>query len=102
MNPFAIVCQKQENVKPQNPKKGTLNTVNEEPHPKDSVNFLQSAIRYESDNSSGEDNTVALIKNDNEKKNFLTCTSKLVPLQLHSSWNPGALVLFSIGFSDCT
>ena len=41
-----------------------MNTVDEESHPKGSVNFLHSAKLYESDYSSGEDNTVALIQND--------------------------------------
>ena len=39
----------------------------EEPHPEDSVNFLQPAKLYESDYSSGEDNTVAVIENTVEK-----------------------------------
>ena len=39
-----------------------VRVVKEEPHPEDSVNFLQPAKLYESDNSSGEeDNTVAMI-----------------------------------------
>ena len=38
--------------------------VDEEPHPEDSVNFLQSSKFCESDYSSGEDNMVALIQND--------------------------------------
>ena len=41
--------------------------VEEEPHPEDSVNFLQSVKLYESDYSSGEDNTVAVIENAVEK-----------------------------------
>ena len=35
--------------------------------PQDSVNFLQPAKLYESDYSSGDDNTVALIENEIEK-----------------------------------
>ena len=42
--------------------------VEEEPHPEDSVNFLQPAKLYESDYSSGEeDNTVAMIETAVEK-----------------------------------
>ena len=41
-----------------------MNTVDEETHLEDSVNFLQLGRLYEFDNSSGEDNTVALIQND--------------------------------------
>ena len=59
MKHFAKVCSKQKNAKPQQSKKRTLNTADEEPRPEDSVNFLQSAKLYESDYSSGEDNTVA-------------------------------------------
>ena len=64
MNHFAKVCRKQKNTKPQNSKKRTVNTVDEEPHPKGSVKFLRKIKLYESDYSSGEDNTVVLIKND--------------------------------------
>ena len=64
MNHFAKVCRKQKNAKLQNTKKRTVNTVDEEPHPEDSANFLQSPKLYESDYSSGEENTVALIAND--------------------------------------
>ena len=52
------------NKRTQNPKKRTVNTVDEERHPEDSVNFLQSTKLYESDYSSGEDNMVALSEND--------------------------------------
>ena len=38
MNHFAKVCRKQKNPNPQNSKKHTLNTVDEEPHPKNSEN----------------------------------------------------------------
>ena len=64
MNHFAKVCRKQKNVKPQNSKKKTMNTVDEEPHPEDSINFRRTTKLYDSDYSSGEDNTVALIVND--------------------------------------
>ena len=37
--------------------------MEEEPHPEFLVNFLQPAKLYESDYSSGKDNTVALIEN---------------------------------------
>ena len=51
-------------MKLQNTKKKTVNTVDEEPHPENSVNVIQSTKPYESDYSSGEDNTVALNEND--------------------------------------
>ena len=44
-----------------------VSVVEEEPHPEDSVNFLQPAKLYESDYSSGEDNTAAVIENSVEK-----------------------------------
>ena len=65
LNHFAKVCRKQKNtnIKPQDPKKQMVRVVEEEPHPEDSVNFLQPAKLYESDYSSGEeDNTVAMIE----------------------------------------
>ena len=68
MNHFAKVCRKQKYVKPKNPKKRTVNSVDEEPHPEDSVIFLQLAKLYESDYSTGKDKTVALIQNDFAKK----------------------------------
>ena len=64
MNHFAKVCRKQLNQKHQNSKKRTVNTVDEEHHPEQSVNFLPTTKLYESDYSTGEDNTVALIEND--------------------------------------
>ena len=44
-----------------------VNIVEEERHPEDSVTLLQPAKLYESDYSSGEDNTVAVIENAVEK-----------------------------------
>ena len=70
LNHFVIVCRKQRNVntKPQNSKKKMVRVVEEEPHPEDSVNFLQLAKLYELDYSSGEeDNTVAVIENAVDK-----------------------------------
>ena len=64
MNHFAKVCRKQMNTKPQKSKKRRVNTVDQQPHPEDSVNFLRATKLYKSDYSSGEDNTVALIEND--------------------------------------
>ena len=64
LNHFAKVCRKQRNTntKPQDPKKKIVRVVEEEPHPEDSLNFLQPAKLYESDYSSGEeDNTAAMI-----------------------------------------
>ena len=62
--PFLQSFRKRKIAKPQNSKKRTINTVDEEHHPEDSVNFLQSTKLYESDYSSGEDDTVALIEDD--------------------------------------
>ena len=60
-----------------NTKKKALNTVEEEPHPEGSVNFLQAAKLYESDYSSGEDNTVAVIENAVEKGELLNMPIKI-------------------------
>ena len=57
LNHFTKVCRKPKNVKPQNSKKKEI-SVMEEPHPEDSVNFLQPAKLYELDYSSGEDKMV--------------------------------------------
>ena len=66
LNHFAKVCRKQlknTNTKPQDSKKKMVRVVDEEPHPEDSVYFVQPAKLYESDYSSGEeDNTVAMIE----------------------------------------
>ena len=51
--------------------------MDEEPHPEDSVNFLEPAKLYESDYSSGEDNTVALNENDIEKIEPLSMPIKI-------------------------
>ena len=67
LNHFAKVCRKQKNAKPQNPKKRAVNTVEEEPHPEDSVIFLPPAKLYESNYNSGEDTIVAVIENAVEK-----------------------------------
>ena len=67
LNHFAEVCRKQRNVKPQNSKKKMVSVVEEEPHPEDSVNFLQPANLYELDYISREDNMVAVIENAVEK-----------------------------------
>ena len=54
-----------------------VSVVEEEPHPEDSVNFLQPAKLYESDYSSGEDITVAVIKNAVEKVEPLNMPIKI-------------------------
>ena len=66
LNHFAKVCRKQKTVKPVNAKKKMMSVVEDEPHPEDSVIFLQPAKLYELDYSSGEDNTVAVIENSVE------------------------------------
>ena len=81
MNHFAKVCRKQKKAKPQNSKKRTRNIVDEEPHPEDSVNFLCSTKLYESDYSSGEDNTLALIENEQYSKSITRVASSP-----HSIW----------------
>ena len=79
LNHFAKVCRKQKNVntKPQNSMKKMVRVVEEEPHPEDSVNFLQPAKLYESDYSSGDDNTVAVIQNAVEKVEPLNIPVKI-------------------------
>ena len=54
-----------------------VSVVEEEPHPEDSVNFLQPAKLYESHYSSGDDNTVAVIKNAVEKVKPLNMPVKI-------------------------
>ena len=44
-----------------------MSVVEKEPHPEDSVNFLQPTKLYESDYISAKDNTVAVIENAVEK-----------------------------------
>ena len=80
LNHFAKVYRKQKNVntKPQNSKKKMVRVVEEEPHPEDSVNFLQPDKLYESDYSSGEeDNTVAVIENAVEEVEPLNMPIKI-------------------------
>ena len=81
LNHFAKVCRKQPkntNTKPQDSKKKMVRVVDEEPHPVDSVNFVQPAKLYESDYSSGEeDNTVALIETAVEKVEPLNMPLKI-------------------------
>ena len=76
-NHFARVCRKQKNIELQNTKKRTVNTVDEELQPKDTVNFLQLVKLYKSDYSSGEDNTVALIQNGIAKMKPLNTPIKI-------------------------
>ena len=55
-----------------------VRVVEEEPHPEDSVNFLQPAKLYESEYSSGEgDNTIAAIENAVEKVEPLNMPIKI-------------------------
>ena len=80
LNHFAKVCRKQKivNTKPQNSKKKMARVVEEEPHPEDSVSFLQSAKLYDSDNISGEeDKTVAAIETAVEKVEPLNMPLKI-------------------------
>ena len=80
LNHFAKVCIKQKNVntKQQNSKKKMVSVVEDgEPHPEDSVNFLQPAKLYELDYSSGDNNTVAVIENVVEKVEPLNMPVKI-------------------------
>ena len=61
---FANISHKWNNQNRQNPKKRSVNTVDEDPHPEDTVNFLHSSKLFEFDYSSGKDNMVATIQND--------------------------------------
>ena len=54
-----------------------MSVVEEEPHPEDSVNFLQPAKLYESDYSSGGDNTFEVIENAVEKVEPLNMPFKI-------------------------
>ena len=73
-----------------------VSVVEEEPHPEDSVNFLQPPKLYESGYSSGEDNMVAVIENTIEKVEPLTRLSRSAILTLHYLWSPVAHAAFSI------
>ena len=54
-----------------------VSVVEDEPHPEDSVKFLQPTKLYESDYSSGEDNMVAVIENTIEKAEPLNMPIKI-------------------------
>ena len=77
LNHFAKVCRKQKTQKAQNPKKNTVNTIEEEFHPEDSVIFLSLSGLYESDYSRGDDNLVATIHNELEKTETLNMPIKI-------------------------
>ena len=64
-------------LKPQNPKKRNVNTVDKESQAEDSVNFLQSSKPYESNYISSENNMVALIQNEIAKKEPLNMPMKI-------------------------
>ena len=64
-------------MKPQKSEKKMVSVLEKEPHPEDSVNFLQPAKLYESDYSSGENNTVAVIENALEKVETLNMPIKI-------------------------
>ena len=77
LNHFARICRKQKNAKAQNSKKRAVNTVKEEPHPENSVTFLQRAKLYEPDYSSGEDTMVAVTEIAVEKVEPLNMPIKI-------------------------
>ena len=65
MNNFVKVCRKPKNSKPQNPKKRTLNTVDKETHPEDSVNFFQSSSCTNSTTAAGRKYGRSHLKREN-------------------------------------
>ena len=68
LNHFSKVCRIHKNQKPWNPKKRSVNTVDDGSYPEDSVDLLQSSLKfYEADYKSGDDNMVATIHNNLEK-----------------------------------
>ena len=73
--------------------------MDEEPHPEDSMNFLQSAKLNESDYSSGEDNMIALIQNDITKLESLNMPIRIGKISTTLLVDYGARVVFSIGLS---
>ena len=93
MNHFAEICRKQKNVKTQNSKKRTVNTVDGKAHPEDSKNFIRTTKLYESDYSSREDNTVALIEND---------IAKIEPLNMPIKFGSTSTTLLGDSGSSCS
>ena len=68
LNHFSKVCRIHKNQKLRNPKKRSVKTVDDEPHPEDCVDLLYSSSKfYKSDYKSGDDNMVATIHNDLKK-----------------------------------
>ena len=100
LNHFAKVCRKQQkniNTKPQDPKKKMVRVVEEDPHPEDSVNFVQPPKLYESGYSSGEeDNTVAMIESAVEKVEPLNMPLKIGNVIQLCSWTPGVHAVYCI------
>ena len=79
----------------QNPKKWSVTTVDDEPHPEDSVDFLQSSSKlYESNYSSDDDNMMAIIHNYIGNIEPFLCLSKSVNFPLLYSLTPEVLVAF--------
>ena len=70
-----------------------MNTVDEEPHPEDSVDFLRTTKLYECDYSSGEDNADALIEKD---------IAKLEPLNMPIKIGNISTTLFVNSGSPCS
>ena len=67
-----------------------VTVVEEEQHPEDSVNFLQPAKLYESEYSSGEDNTVAVIESAVEKVELLNMPIKIGNINTTLLVDPGS------------
>ena len=80
-------------MKLQIPKKKIVSVVEEEPHPEDSVNFLQPATLDKSDYSIGEENTVAVIEN---------AVEKVEPLNMPINIGSSSTTLFVESGSACS
>ena len=64
LNPFCKNCRKPKIQNSQNPRKRSINTVYKAPHPKNSVNFIQSSTIFESVYSNDDDNMIATVHDD--------------------------------------
>ena len=76
-----------------------MNKMDEEPHPEGSMNFLKSAKLNESDYSSGEDNMIALIRNDISKLESLNMPIRIGNISITLLVDSGVRAVFSIGLS---
>ena len=80
LNHFDKVCRKQKSSNPQKPKKRTVNMVDKEPHPEDSVNFLQSS-------KLGNISTTPLVDSESACSFInLSIASQVVKTSQHAFW----------------